>query len=95
MRNFDDFFIDVHPATYGMEKIDGIVIFHKNTRFLEYFKAGIVDIGNFIVGQYFEINTFQMKFTATNGTIHFFLLSYGEWFFKRFAVWLLLFSRQS
>jgi hypothetical protein len=30
-----------------------------------------VDIGNLIVGQYFEINTFNLNFTAANGTIHF------------------------
>jgi hypothetical protein len=30
-----------------------------------------VDIGNLIVGQYFEINAFNLNFTAANGTIHF------------------------
>ena len=70
VRDFDYSFIFIYPAANGMEEINGIIIFHINTAFFKYFKAGIVDIGDLVVGQYLEIDTFNLNFTTADGTIH-------------------------
>ena len=52
MRYFDYFFVDIYPAANRVKEVNGVVIFHINTSFLEYFKTGVVDIGDLIVDWY-------------------------------------------
>ena len=56
MIDFEYSFIFIYTTLNGIEDIIGIIIFQINTVFFDYFKAVIVDIGNLIVGKYFEIN---------------------------------------